>query len=68
MEERYTSVSRFDGLGLEITSERFLIRDLEVLEFEIRDNVHYWNELFCRVSETLEKVWKTLDEVCAVAE
>jgi hypothetical protein len=41
MEERYTSVSRFDGLGLEITSGRFLILDLEVLEFEIRDNMHY---------------------------
>jgi hypothetical protein len=30
MEERYTSVSRFDGLGIEITSRRFLILDLQV--------------------------------------
>jgi hypothetical protein len=56
LEERYTSVSRFDGLGLEITSGRFLILDLGVLEFEIRDNMHYRNQLLCRVSEALEKV------------
>jgi hypothetical protein len=54
MVERYTSVSRFDGLGIDEWT--VLILDIEVLEFEIRDIMHYRNQLLCRVSEALEKV------------
>jgi hypothetical protein len=53
MVERYTSVSRFDGLGIDEWT--VLILDIKVLEFEIRDNMHYRNQLLYRVSEALEK-------------